>query len=70
MKLASDGELEGQVEVYEMLGDCAYLYLTYTGKKLCVKVSADTAVRRGETIRLTFDMDKIHLFDQIRQTRI
>ena len=70
VKLASDGELEGQVEVYEMLGDCAYLYLTYTGKKLCVKVSADTAVRRGETIRLTWDMDQIHLFDQIRQTRI
>lgn len=70
VKLAEDGELEGQVEVYEMLGDCAYLYLTYAGSKLCARVPADTAVKRGDHVRLTLNMDRIHLFDGIRQTRI
>lgn len=68
--LATDGQLESRVEVYEMLGDYAYLYLTYAGQKVCVRVSANTDVRRGDTIRITFDMEKIHLFDKYRKHRI
>lgn len=70
IKLAADGELEGTVEVYEMLGDYAYLYFNYAGQKVSVRVPADTAVQRGDTIRMTFDMEKIHLFDKLREKRI
>ncbi len=64
------GELEGVVEVYEMLGDYVYLYLTYAGQKISVRVPSDTTVRRGDTIRFTFDMEKVHLFDKLREKRI
>lgn len=70
IKLAADGELEGTVEVYEMLGDYAYLYFNYAGQKVSVRVPADTAVQRGDTIRMTFDMEKIHFFDKLREKRI
>ena len=70
IKLVADGELEGTVEVYEMLGDYAYLYFNYAGQKVSVRVPADTAVQRGDTIRMTFDMEKVHLFDKLREKRI
>lgn len=70
IKLVADGELEGKVEVYEMLGDYAYLYFNYAGQKVSVRVPANTAVQRGDTIRMTFDMEKVHLFDKLREKRI
>ena len=70
IKLVADGELEGKVEVYEMLGDYAYLYFNYAGQKVSVRVPANTAVQRGDIIRMTFDMEKIHLFDKLREKRI
>ena len=70
IKLVADGELEGKVEVYEMLGDYAYLYFNYAGQKVSVRVPANAAVQRGDTIRMTFDMEKVHLFDKLREKRI
>lgn len=70
IKLVADGELEGKVEVYEMLGDYAYLYFNYAGQKVSVRVPANTAVQRGDIIRMTIDMEKIHLFDKLREKRI
>lgn len=70
IRLATDGEMGGKVEVYEMLGDYVYLYLTYNGKKVSVRVPSDINVQRGDTIRMTFDMEKIHLFDKLHEKRI
>ena len=68
--LSPEGEIESVVEVYEMLGDYVYLYFHYAGQKVSVRVTSDTSVRRGDTIRVTFDMEKIHLFDKLREKRI
>ena len=70
IRLAPDGALSGRVDVYEMLGDYAYLYLAYAGQKIAVRVPADTPVQRGDTIRMTFAMEKLHLFDKLRENRI
>lgn len=70
MKLAPDGAMESEVEVYEMLGDYAYLYVSYAGQKVSVRVPADTPVKRGDKVRLMPDMEKVHLFDALREYRI
>lgn len=70
IQLEEKGEMEGKVDVYELLGDYAYLYITYAGQKVSVRVSAAAKVKRGDSIRLTFDMEKIHLFDKYRKERI
>lgn len=64
------GEIKGVVEVYEMLGDFAYLYLDCEGYKITARVPAETKVLRGDSVRLTFDIQKIHLFDPFRENRI
>lgn len=70
MFLSPEGEIESVVEVYEMLGDYAYLYFRYAGQQLVMKVPVDTEVKRGERIRVSCNMEKIHLFDKIRENRI
>lgn len=70
MKLEPDGAMESEVEVYEMLGDYAYLYVSYAGQKVSVRVPADTSVKRGDKVRLMPDMEKVHLFDALREHRI
>ena len=70
IRLATDGTMEGKVEIYEMLGDHVYLYFTYNGQKVSVRVPADTTVQREDIVRVTFDMEKIHLFDKFRGKRI
>lgn len=70
MKLAPDEAMESEVEVYEMLGDYAYLYVSYAGQKVSVRVPADTPVKRGDKVRLMPDMEKVHLFDALREHRI
>lgn len=70
IQLSVDGEIESVVEIYEMLGNYVNLYLTYAGQKMAVRVPADTAVRRNDTIRMTFNMEKIHFFDKLSENRI
>ena len=70
IRLAADGAMESKVEIYEMLGDHVYLYFTYNGQKVSVRVPADTTVQREDIVRVTFDMEKIHLFDKFRGKRI
>jgi len=69
-KYVPDEAMESEVEVYEMLGDYAYLYVSYAGQKVSVRVPADTSVKRGDKVRLMPDMEKVHLFDALREYRI
>ncbi len=69
-KHVPEGTMESEVEVYEMLGDYAYLYVSYAGQKVSVRVPADTSVKRGDKVRLMPDMEKVHLFDALREYRI
>lgn len=63
IRLSDTGEIVSQVQVYEMLGDYVHLYFEYAGQKITVRVPATTPVKREEVVKLTFDMDRVHLFD-------
>lgn len=69
-KHVPEGTMESEVEVYEMLGDYAYLYVSYAGQKVSVRVSADMPVKTGDRVKLMPDMEKVHLFDPLREHRI
>ena len=69
-KTVAEKAIESKVQVYEMLGDYAYLYVFYAGQKVSVRVPADTLVKRGDKVKLAPDMEKIHLFDALRENRI
>lgn len=59
-----DSTATGTVEVYEMLGSTANLYVDCNGNQVTAAVAPDTKARVGDTIKLAFDGNKIHVFDK------
>lgn len=70
MRINAEEGIASKVSVYEMLGAEAYLYFEYLGKTHAIRTNADTTLRRGDKIKVGFDMDKVHLFDAGKGIRI
>ena len=62
----SDGTWKGTVGVAEHLGSDTFVHVhdTVLGDLVTVRVAGDVAVKHGDTIYLTPQMDKIHKFDE------
>ncbi len=56
--------IETEVTGYELLGAEAMLYYTIAGANMSARVSADTTVRYGDTVKLALNPAKIHVFDK------
>ena len=52
------------VTVYELLGSEAMIYADVEGGQISAHLSASSAVRTGDKINCSVDVDKIHLFDK------
>ena len=59
-----EGQLAATVSVYEMLGAEAYLEMDVNGQILTARVDAATPVRVGDTVSVTLNMEKVHIFDK------
>ena len=63
-KLA-DSSLETYVDVTELMGAEIYLYLNVGEEgKLTARVSSRSTTRAGDTIKIAFDMTRMHIFDK------
>ncbi|NLU11307.1 MAG: sn-glycerol-3-phosphate ABC transporter ATP-binding protein UgpC [Tepidanaerobacter acetatoxydans] len=62
--------LNAKVDVIELLGSETFLYLTVQGNSLTARVDPRSNARVGDTIKIGFDMNKLHLFDKITKNRI
>ena len=58
------GVIEATIKVYEMLGAEVFLYFSIDQFELTVRVNPRTTARPGDTIKLAFDLTKIHVFDK------
>lgn len=65
-----DSVIHGKVDVYEMLGSTANLYVDFAGNAVTATVEPDTKARVGDQITLAFDKNKIHVFDKNTQKNI
>jgi multiple sugar transport system ATP-binding protein len=63
----SDTGLSTQVDVVEQMGGETYLYMDCFGTRLIVKIAGQTTVKMDEQVCLTFEADRIHLFDKETQ---
>ena len=52
------------VDVTEMMGAEYYLYLKIADNSFTARVNQRTTARMGDTIKIAFDTNKIHLFDK------
>ncbi|MCL2125926.1 MAG: sn-glycerol-3-phosphate ABC transporter ATP-binding protein UgpC [Oscillospiraceae bacterium] len=59
----SDSAISAVVEVSELMGSEVYLYLRYGDNMLTARVAPTTKSKIGDNIKVSLDMNKLHLFD-------
>ena len=61
---ATSGVAECHVEVTELMGAETYLYLTCGDSNMTARVDPSTKAKAGDTIKISLNLNKIHLFDK------
>jgi multiple sugar transport system ATP-binding protein len=59
-----DTQLDAYVDVTELMGAEIYLYILIGETKLIARVSSRSTSRSGDTIKVAFDMSRLHIFDK------
>jgi ABC-type sugar transport system ATPase subunit len=56
--------IQGEVDIVEYLGSDGYVHLRREGLEIVARAPSDFSAHRGETLHLTVDPDRVHLFSQ------
>ncbi len=64
LKEFPDGKVTANVEVTELMGAETYLYVNCETHYIIARVAPTTTAKMGEEIDMTFEPEKIHLFDK------
>ena len=64
VNLAKTGVIDCNVEITEMMGAETFLYLECEGIPITARVSPRTTAHPGDTIKVSLDPNRIHLFDK------
>lgn len=59
-----DAVCTAHVEVTEMMGAETYLYLTIAGEQFTARVNQRSTAQIGDTIKVAFETNKLHIFDK------
>ena len=62
--------VEASVRVFEMLGAEVFLYLTVDGFDVTCREHPSTKAKPGDIMNISFDVNKIHVFDKETQMTI
>ena len=58
------------VEVTEMMGAETYLYLQIVGQQFVARVNQRSTTKMNDTLKVAFDVNKVHLFDKETEVAI
>ncbi len=61
---ATEGLVEADVEVTELMGAETYLYLACEGNSITARVEPTSTAKTGDKIKIAFELNKMHLFDK------
>lgn len=64
LAMAEESIVEVKVEVTELMGAETYLYLDLEGTQITARVDPRSTAKQGDTVKVAFDINKIHLFDK------
>ncbi|UOF91348.1 sn-glycerol-3-phosphate ABC transporter ATP-binding protein UgpC [Fodinisporobacter ferrooxydans] len=62
--------ITARVEVTELMGAEMYLYLDCGGQSLTARVDTRSGIKHSDTVKLAFDMNKIHIFNKATEEAI
>ena len=66
----SEGVVEANVEVTELMGAETYLYMNCEGQSINARVAPTNTARPGDKIKIAIETGKIHLFDKDTEVTI
>ncbi len=69
-KANPNNTVHSTVRVYEMLGAEVFVYVTVEGVDVTVREAPGTVVKPGDEMDLSFDVEKIHIFDKETQVTL
>ncbi|MDE5853008.1 MAG: sn-glycerol-3-phosphate ABC transporter ATP-binding protein UgpC [Oscillospiraceae bacterium] len=64
INLSEGSAFDAKVELAELMGSEIYLYFDYQGYKVIARVASRSAIERGDIVKLSFDINKMHIFDK------
>lgn len=64
LESSKDSIVNAKVDVTEMMGSETYLYLIIEGNNVIARVNSGVNVKRGDSMKLAFDKNKVYLFDK------
>ncbi|MDR3551581.1 MAG: sn-glycerol-3-phosphate ABC transporter ATP-binding protein UgpC [Clostridia bacterium] len=64
LNTATDGIVDAEVEVAELMGAETYLYLNIQGQPITARVTARSSARPGNKLKIAFDLNRMHIFDK------
>jgi multiple sugar transport system ATP-binding protein len=70
IQLGTTGAIEGQVYIVEPLGDKTFVDVALGNQTIKVRASPDFVAQSGDPIWLTFDTDRMHIFDAVTEMTI
>jgi multiple sugar transport system ATP-binding protein len=62
--------IEAKIDVAELMGAETFLYSKIAGNDFVARVDSRTDVQNGQTLKVAFDMNKVHFFDIDTEERI
>ncbi len=65
-----DAVCSAYVEVTEMMGSETYLYLTIAGTQFTARVNQRSTAKIGDTIKVGFETNRLHIFDKDTEVAI
>ena len=56
--------MDASVDVTELMGAEIYLYVNINGASITARVDPASKAKPGDTIKIAFDLSRIHIFDK------
>ena len=63
-KAPKDAIMDASVDVTELMGAEIYLYVNINGASITARVDPASKAKPGDTIKIAFDLSRIHIFDK------
>lgn len=64
LEITPQNAVDSTVKVSELLGAEVYLYFDINGTQVTARVNPRSDLKAGDSVRVTFDMEKAHFFDK------
>lgn len=64
---SDDSGMRGEVIIDEYLGHCRYVHVQIGEQLICMRVDAQSSIKRGDTCGLSFDTEHVCVFDETGQ---